>query len=54
MSECDFVCGGIPTSEAHAEIQDYRAWLALPRPRQEFHAWRKALTAERPAAEETR
>lgn len=36
-----FVCGGKPTPEAQRELDDYRVWLMLPKPRQEFHAWRK-------------
>jgi hypothetical protein len=27
--------------EAKAELRDYAEWLRLPKPRQEFHAWRR-------------
>ncbi len=36
----DFICGGTPMPAAQRELDDYRVWLGLPKPRPEFHAWR--------------
>lgn len=35
------VCGGTPTPEAQAELDDFARWLGLPKPRPEFRAWRR-------------
>ena len=34
--------------EAKAELRDYAEWLLLPKPRQEFHAWRRSKAEPTP------
>ena len=39
------ICGGKPTPEGQAELDDFARWLRLPKPRPEFHAWRTSETS---------
>lgn len=45
-----FICGraGPLTPAARQELDDFEAWLMLPRPRPEFRAWR-SVTRGNPA-----